>query len=178
MQNYNQSLQFPTLSEFSNRIIEAEFVKSKSSGNPMVHIKCEVVAPTEYEIDGENVNLAGVKTDNYYTTQHEFEDGSIDGVKTEDDHDRVMKMLFTPLDIEESAIDWDNINVDLLLKGKVILTQMSAEVTEQRKTPTKAQVDAAKAKGVRPVGDIMKNPKTGRVLIQYKPVIKQIFGVA
>ena len=65
---WNSNIQFPTDSNFVNRIVEAEFGESKNSGNPMVTLELEVVTPAEVEIGGVMYNIAGVGCKQYYTT--------------------------------------------------------------------------------------------------------------
>lgn len=65
---WSAAVMIPTSSEYANRITGASFSPSKSSGNPMVTVECEVVTPQEVEVGGEQVNIAGVSTTNYFVT--------------------------------------------------------------------------------------------------------------
>lgn len=175
-------MMFPTDSNYANRILGADFGNSKTSGNPMITIECEVVQPQEVEIDGVMVTIGGIKTTNYLTTQVLTKDG-IDEEKTTSALKRVTDFL-RPL-FPDNPEYVDNFNPiapdkDMLkaLKGKIVLTMMESEVEERRKTPTVAQIEAAKKQNVRPQGDLMKHPMTGKVLINYWPKIREFFGPA
>lgn len=173
---WNASMQFPTDSNYTNRILSAKFGPSNSSGNPMVTLECEVVQPEEVEIAGENVTIAGVNTKSYYTTQvTDNEERTVSSRK------RLVDLL-NNLGIDTSNLNWDNLGPQLQpLVGKCILTMMSAQVQERRKTPTAAQIAEAKKNGVtdfRNIGEVMKNPVTGKPLINYWPQISEIFGLS
>lgn len=176
---WNANMQFPTDSNFVNRITGAEFGPSNSSGNPMITLHTEVVSPQEVEIDGKMVNIAGVKSIQYYVT-----DVKDDPEKTRSCRDRITnndegpnKGLWPKLGLDPATINWDNIDVKPLL-GKLILTQMSPDIEPQRKNPTMAQIEAAKKLNKRAEGDPQTNPLTGAPLINYWPKIRQIFGLA
>lgn len=44
---------------YTLRCLKAEFGQSKSSGNPMITLKCEIVAPEEIEHGGTKYNISG-----------------------------------------------------------------------------------------------------------------------
>lgn len=174
-QKWNATVQFPTDSNYVNRITGVTFGPSNSSGNPMITLACEVVQPDEVEIGGVMFNIAGTPTKNYYTTQTEDEE------KTANARKRVTDLL-TLLGIDTSNLNWDNLGPQLEpLKGKLILTMMSCTIQERRKNPTAAQIEAAKKQGLtdfRNIGDVMKHPVSGKALINYWPKIDEIFGLA
>lgn len=172
---WNYKIMFPTDSNFINRVTNASFTQSKASGNPMIVLEMEVVSPTEVQVGNDTVNIAGVKTTNYYTTQS-FVDGVLDVEKTAKNRSDLEKLYATfGLDFTEFNPE----NPDLSgFKGKSVYTQMSPEIQEQRKNPSAEQIADAKAKGVKFVqGDIMLNPITGKPLVSYRPNVREIFGL-
>lgn len=164
---WNAELQFPTNSDFVNRIIGAEFGPSNNSGNPMITIEAEVNTPQEVMIGEKQVTIAGVKAKKYYVT--EVKD---DPAKTEEKREEVKK-LWTDLGLDPSTINWDNIDVSPL-RGKLIMTLMSGKKTERRANPTSEQLK----KDPKALGPVLKNPATGKALIQWWPQIDEIFGLA
>ena len=171
MQKWNSKVQFPSDSCFVNRVTDATFGPSNSSGNPMLTLTCEVVSPATYEIGTETYNIAGVQTKNYYTTAVQGDDE-----RTAECQKR-FKALWELFGLDPNTINWDNPDVSPL-RGKLILTQMSPDIEPQRKNPTAAQIEAAKKTGARPEGDVQKHPVTGAPLINYWPKIREIFGLA
>ena len=168
---------FPTTSETVNRIVGAKFSPSKSSGNPMVEVNTEVVTPEEVEIGGEMITISGVKATNYFVTTVFIEDKvTVDEEKTEKSREN-FKAFYSKLGLDPSTINWDNVDTKPLL-GILTMTQMESETEERRKTPTLAQIEAAKSSGKRVEGDIMKNPVTGKPLVNYWPKIREFFGAA
>ena len=174
-QKWNASIQFPTDSNYVNRITNVLFGPSNRSGNPMVTLEMEVVSPDEVEVGGVMYNIAGVPTKNYFTTQTDDEE------KTANARKRLVDLL-TNLGLDTSALNWDNLGPQLQdLKGKLVLTMMGSQPDARRKTPTAAQIEAAKKQGLKDfsqIGDVMKNPVTGKPLINYWPKCDEIFGLA
>jgi len=170
---WNSDIMFPTDSDYIARIVGATFAPS-SKGNPMLTLNFEVVSPQEKEVAGEMVSLAGVKAKKYYVTSALDESGDVDVEKSERCVETINK-LADSLGIE--SLDLSNIDTKPWL-GKLCLVQMSSNVTEQRKTPTASQIEAAKKAGKRPEGDVMKHPVSGKNLIEYWPQIDEIFGLA
>lgn len=170
---WNSDIMFPTDSDYIARIVGATFAPS-SKGNPMLTLSFEVVSPQEKEVAGEMVVMAGIKAKKYYVTSALDESGEVDVEKSERCVETIKK-LAESLGIGE--LDLSNINTQPWL-GKLCYAQMSSNITEQRKTPTASQIEAAKKAGKRPEGDVMKHPVTGKALIEYWPQIDQIFGLA
>lgn len=192
-EQWHSGIQFPTDSNFVNRITGAEFKKSKSSGNPMLEIDFEVISPETVEIAGEQINIAGVMTKSYYTTKTFITDKgetSVDEEKsaknlerllsTKQDRPGLIRVLFP--DKPEYADNFNPENPDAqMLKdmvGLCVLTQMSPKTEKRTKNPTLEQIATAKAKREYPVGDVMKHPVTGKELIAYRPEIREIFALA
>jgi len=180
--NWNASIQFPSDSCFVNRIISAKFAPS-NSGNPMITIESEVVQPETYNVGGQDINIAGVKVKSYYTCKV-MEGDVVNEEKTAQARSRVFvsanpeqPSLWDKLGLDGSKEDPENPNVKQL-EGICFYAQMSSRPDEQRKTPTAEQIALAKSKGQRALGDIMKNPVTGKALCKYWPQIDEIFGVA
>lgn len=177
-EQWNSSIQFPTDSSFTNRITSAEWGPSKSSGNPMFTIKCEVISPEVVDVGGEDVSIAGVESINYFTTKTAGnDDKSAKNLKT-------CKELIAKLfpDKPEYVTDYnpENPDADMVkaMVGKCVLTQMRGKAEPRTKNPTSEQIAAAKAVGKHPVGDVMKNPVTGKPLSRYVPEIQEIFALA
>jgi len=173
-QNWNAKLQFPTDSNYVNRICAGQF-KQSSAGNPMVVLTFEVLAPQEVEIAGEATNIAGVKCDSWYVTTV-FDGDQIDQEATKKARDK-FKQLCGWLDVDVESINWENIDTKPFI-GKTILSMMEGRADIQRKTPTMEQIAAAKKLGKKPEGDILKNPVTKEPLVQYWPRIVEVFGAA
>jgi hypothetical protein len=174
---WNADIMFPSDNTFVNRILAIKAALS-NDGNPMITIETEVVSPTVYEVNSEEINIQGVKATTYQTYKVFNEDGSVNTESTEKCQKRV-KELLKNLEIPEEDINWDNLGpVIAPLKGKLIMTQMNSRIDPQRRTPTTVQIEAAKKTGKRPEGDIMKHPKTGRDMIKYWPNVVEIFGLS
>ncbi len=175
---WNATMQFPTDSNFTNRIIGIDFGPSKSSNNPMLTVTCELYHPQEVEIDGKQVTIAGVETTNYFITENPG-----DEEKTVASRQRCMDNFWTkvhtPEELENAHKEpnWENIDTKHLL-GRLVLTQMEATTQERTKSPTAEQIAKAKANKTKPVGDLMKHPVTGKTLINYWPKINEFFGLA
>lgn len=162
----------PTDSNYICRITEADFGPSKSSGNPMITINWEIVAPTEVEIGGEMVNVAGVKTQPTYHTS-----GNSADPEKDTKNKAAIKELFGKFKLDNENINYDNIDAKPFL-GLTAFCTVKAKMVEDRKTPTAKQIEDAKKKGTRAEGDVMTNPVTGAKLVKYWPEIGQIFGLA
>jgi hypothetical protein len=180
--NWNAEIPFPSDSCFKNRIISAKFAPS-NKGHQMITLELEVVEPATYPIGDQEVNIAGVKAKMYFITKMFDENGNVDESKTANCRSRVFvsanpekPSLYDQLGLDGAAADPENPNVSEML-GKVVYTQMSSEPTEQRKTPTADEIAKAKKAGTRPVGAVMKHPKTGKPLVKYWPKIDEIFGL-
>lgn len=184
-EQWHSGIQFPTDSNFVNRITAVEFKKSKSSGNPMIQVDCEVISPETVEVAGEMVNIAGVSTINYYTTMtpDDAEKSAknlerLCGTKT--DRPGLLRILFPDKPEYADQFNPENPDAEMLkaMVGLCILTQMSPEKEEKTKNPTSEEIAKAKAKGEYPKGQVMKHPVTGKPLIAYRPQIKEIFALA
>jgi hypothetical protein len=187
--DWNFQIQFPTNSNFVNRITSLTFETAKSSGNPMLKLECEVISPETVDVAGELVNIAGVKTVSYYTTKVIGDDDkSIEASSkcleriTGNNPERpgLLRILFPDNPEFCDQFNAENPDNDMLKKaeGLCILTAMSAKAEERRATPTAAEIEAAKAKRQRPQGAIMKNPRTGKPLVSYRPQVNEIFALA
>lgn len=183
--DWNFKIQFPSNSNFINRIKSVEFGPAKSSGNPMLTVKCEVISPEVVDVAGELVNIAGVETTNYYTTKVVGDDkrsGEVIErlVSTNPEQPGLLTILFP--DNPEFVSEFNPENPDqTVLKamvGKCIMTSMSPKVEPMTATPTSEQIEDAKAKRIRPVGSPMKHPVTGKPLTSYRPQINEVFALA
>jgi hypothetical protein len=168
--DYNKKMQFPNNDNYVNRITCVEFKESKSSGNPMLAITCEIVSPTTVEIAGKEVNVAGLETTSYYTTTV-LEGAEVDTEETASKRER-LEELYAKLGLDFKNENWQNPNVKAF-ENKVILTAMGSEVKRMHKTPTAEQL-----KNGQKQGDVMKDPLTGKEMVFYEPKIIEIFGEA
>ena len=160
---------FPTDSNYVCRFIEESFVKS-SKGNPMIVLQPEIVSPAEVNNGQETLNIAGTKPAKmYFNTKVLDEDGNIVQDKTDSAAKRI-EQLYTALELDFTDFNPDN--PTLAFKGKTFYCMIQCEEDAQRKNPTPDQIK----KGER--GDTMKNPVTGKDLITYKPVVREVFGLA
>lgn len=185
VKDWNFKIQFPSNSNFINRIKSVEFGPAKSSGNPMLTVKCEVISPEVVDVAGELVNIAGVETTNYYTTKVIGDDERSTQVLerltgTNPEQPGLITILFP--DNPEFVKDFnsENPSQDTLkaMVGKCIMTAMSPKVEPMTATPTSEQIEDAKAKRQRPVGSPMKHPVTGKPLTSYRPQINEVFALA
>lgn len=188
---WNSKIQFPTNSDFVLCITEATFGPSKASGNPMITVEWETRTPEIVNIAGEEIDISGVKSNPmnhlYFPTRNPD-----DKVKEKNAIERLvgegssvtppgfLRMMFP--DNPEYSVNFnpDNPDAEMLkqLKGKCFYAQMGPDIQEQRKDPTKEQIEAAKKTGARPVGDVQKHPVTGKALISYNPKVREVFGLA
>lgn len=186
MKSWNAKIQFPTDSDYINRVTTATFGPSKSSGNPMITLELEIVSPRSKDVGGEEIELAGVKCKHYLTIKVLPPDNASDkelAYAEEASKDALGRckefyaMAFP--DDPDRATSLNPENPDLTgLVGLCFYTQMQPDVEEQRKNPTPEQIAAGQKIGKRPEGDIMKHPVSGKALIQYWPKIREVFGLA
>lgn len=172
IKKWNAELRVPTDSNYQARIVGIEFTTAKSSDNPMVVIDFEFTQPTEVEILGGLYNIAGVKAQKRYYTITKTENGNRVAAQGRE----ALQFLFDQVGYTD-PVDWENPPISVL-KGKNWLVGQEAEEKIKRKTPTLAQVEEAKAKGVSPMGDPQKHPVTGKPLVQYWPSVTDVFAVA
>jgi hypothetical protein len=176
--NWNSDIRFPADSCFLNRVTSAKVGPSKSSGKRMITLEMEVVSPDTYDVAGQLVNIAGVKTTNYYSIEGDDDEGTAKAQR------RVFKSdnpEFPSL-AEKFRLDWtdaDRLNPPVKeLVGKVVMTQMDSDEDPQRRTPTAAQIEKAKANKTKPEGDVMIHPVTKKPIYKYYPRVKEIFALA
>jgi len=186
---WNKNVQFPTDSDFVIRITGASFGPSKSSGNPMITAEWEIVSPSEKEIGGEAYEMAGIASNPmshlYYGTKTVG-----DEEKSANQKDRLcsssvetpgfLRLAFPDKPEYADNFNPDNPDAEMLkaLEGLCFFAQMSPDTVQERKNPTQAQIEEAKAKGIRAEGDVMKHPLTGKPLVSYRPKVRNIFGLA
>lgn len=169
---WNSKIQFPSDSQFKNRIIGCEFKNSKNSGNPMLEFKLEVVAPETYDVAGELVNIAGVQASFWRVTGNPND--AVKDKNFKSDTEKLLKSLGYPM----AELNWDNIDTKPVL-GKLVYCEMSSQINEMHKTPTTEEVAKAKTNetDIRLAGAIQINPMTGEKRVKYFPQIKEIFGL-
>lgn len=173
---------FPTDTCFFNRILDVKFAPS-NAGNPMVTIETEIVHPNEYDIAGEIINISGVKVSTWYPIKV-LENGEVNEEKTKEAQDKYTRLILDLFPTEQArhTINWNNPDISGI-KGLVVMTHMADDEQEQRKTPTSKQISEAKANGIsgdklKYIGDVLRNPRTGKPMIIHRPVLREIFGLA
>lgn len=167
---WTSKLPFPKDSNYIIACKDATFGPSKSSGKPMITAKFEVVAPDVAMIDGEEVTIAGVEMTMYWVTQSIDEHGNLDAEKTKSIAQRIEK-LYKAFGLDFSTFNPENPDVDAF-KGKRVYALLESEPREQRKQPTPEQLKNKQ------LGDVLKNPVTGKALVNYFPKCSEIFGLA
>ena len=153
------------------RCLSADFGPSKSSGKPMITMEHEVIAPQEVEIGGKMVTVAGTKIKTYNVTQSINEAGEVDMEKTESIRERLEK-LYAAYGLDFTTFNAENPDVTGFV-GKCVHAYVVANPTEKRKSPTAEQLKKGEKQG-----DILKNPITGKPMVEYWPKIDEIFGLA
>lgn len=157
---------FPSDSDYILRVIGATFGPSNSSGNPMITLKFEVVSPSEREIGGEVYSVAGVKCEGYFTSSVMG-----DAEKTTKKRQGI-DLLHEKFGLEKTNINYDNIDVKPFL-SKCVYAVVDCKPEEKRKAPNAEQIAKNQKQG-----DVMKNPITGKALVDYWPKLGEIFGLA
>lgn len=166
----NASKQLPK-NQYAVRFTDEKASPSKSTGNPMVTLEAEIVAPDTIvsPFTGETLEIAGYKIKPVYMSlQAKNEDGSVDKEKTQQAVDRYTDyMKRCGLDVPEEGIDTENPVMGF--KGKVIDVILDSEEFVQRATPTPEQKAAGK------LGDEIKG-QDGKPIKSYKPWITMVLG--
>jgi len=171
MSKWNSTMPWIKKSDYILRCVEEIFAPS-NSGNPMYTLKFEVAAPSEVEDDdGNPMTVAGISVSYWCVTKNTT------GTKDENPEQATERCkknfikLLEAFELPTDNIDWDNPTGGF--KGKLVYALVEDNPTEQRGSPTKADL----AKGIR-VGPILLHPKTKKPLIQHYPVIKDFYGIA
>lgn len=149
------------------RCTEALFGASKRTDNPMATLSFEIVSPTEMEVGGKMITFAGTPLKHYVVTTA-LEDGAVNAEKTASCQERV-KDLFEKFGVDFSGFNPENPDFSGLV-GKQVWALLVSDRSEKRRDQTAEQ----KAKGE--LGSIIKDPITGKDLIQYFPKIDSFFG--
>lgn len=174
-QKWNMDTPWERKSDYILRCIEETFAPS-NGGNPMVTLKFEVAAPEEVEINGEMRVVAGVPITSYNVTKsmkgYTDNQGNVvtPEMQTAKKQAQYIKLL-NAFEIPSDNINWDS--PPLGFKGKCVYAMLENDATEQRGSPTKADL----AKGIK-VGPILMNPKTKQPLVKNYPKIVEIYGIA
>jgi hypothetical protein len=168
MNKWSNSIPWFKSNDYICRCIEESFGPAKSSGNPMLELKWEVVAPEEMEYNGEKFNIAGVSAglSTYFVTKTVDAEGNVDTEKSSNNEKR-LQQLYDDLELGVPSVNVDN--PPLKFKGLLAYCLMEDNKTEQRKSPTKEQL----SKGQK-MGDIMLHPKTKQPMVVHYPKIAQI----
>jgi hypothetical protein len=181
-QKWHSGIMFPNDSDYIARVIGFDFGNSQASGNPMITLDWEIDSPAEKEIGDMGIFiLAGLKLGKtYYSTSNpndlEKQEKSRKFLFNKDPNS--MGLFFAFELPSEDKIDWDNIQkLKDYFYGMKQMCYISADVVEKRKTPTREQIERAKAMKKEPEGDVCVNPKTGLALLNYYPKVRQMFGL-
>lgn len=183
-QKWNKTVLWPTESGYVCRIVGLDFTPSKNTGNPMLKISWETVSlngSQEVQIGSETFNIAGVETDTYHVTTNLKADKTIDNDATAKSQKRFKKMM-EDLEFTED-LNWDNLKPQLepYLMSKLVFCYMTPDEVERTADPTADELNAGLAQGLKLKeikGRVLKNPKTGRILIDYYPKVREVFGLA
>lgn len=170
MQQWNNKVLFPADSDYSNRVLSAKYGPAKGSGNPQIVLEMEVVTPASKEVAGVEYNIAGLKTQNYFSVNGYNEDGEPDAERTTSNRAKI-KALYEQFGLpapEDYEVPLDT----SAFKGKIVLTQMRSKINKVRKTPTLEQMKKNE------LGDVQKHPITGKEMITYWPEVVEIYGLA
>lgn len=183
--NWNNSIMFPSDSQFVCRVTKATHSPSKTSGNPMITLGFEVVSPEDYQVGDKLVNIAGVSANlsKYFTTKVLDDNEQEDVEETKSKREQVFGSsgdpdslsLYEAFGLDGSKEDPENPNVKQF-EGLCVYCQMSSKIEQTRKTPTAEQLAKAKKAGINPrdAGDIQKHPVTGKPMVKYWPQIDKI----
>jgi len=182
MEKWTNSVMFPT-DNFVLRVVEAGFGPSKSSGNPMITLTPEIVSPASIEVAGIEYNIQGLKVSPYYATTQTLPSASVTEEEAEEkskyNDTRVFNStnpekpsLYQLFEIDATGVDKNNPDVSQF-KGKLFHARLKSKVNEKTKSPTAEQLK----KGQK-VGDVIKNPKTGKPEVTFYPEIDKIYGIA
>lgn len=172
MSKWNSTIPWVKKSDYILRCVEETFAPS-NSGNPMFTLKFEVAAPSEVpnDEDGTDMTVAGTPVTYWCVTK------SVTGNKDETPEQATERCkknytkLLEAFELPTDNIDWDNPVGGF--KGKLVYALVEDNPTEQRGSPTKADL----AKGIRQ-GPVLVHPKTKKPLIQHYPAIKDFYGIA
>jgi hypothetical protein len=171
MNKWNMSLPWVKKSDYILRCIEEKFGPS-NSGNAMWTLKFEVAHPeTVINDDSKEMSVAGTPIQFWAVTNNVT--GSKDTSPEEATakaRDRYKKLL-TVFELPTDDINWDNPSGGF--KGKLVYALVDDNESEQRGTPTKADL----AKGIKQ-GPVLINPKNKKPLKSHYPKIVEIFGLA
>lgn len=185
---WNRNIQFPSDSDFVVRITDANFGPSKSSGHPMLTLEWEIVSPSEKEIGGDMYEMAGISSNpmnHLYWKTKDLNDeaksaNALERLVSKGDPQGVLRTMLPEMSDLVDAFNPENPSQEILdaLKGLCVFVQMAPDIVPQRKNPTSVQIAEAKKTGKRAEGDIQKHPISGKPLVEYRPKVKEIFGVA
>lgn len=166
---YNSTVVFEKDSNYIIRCMEVAFGPS-AAGNPMLTFDYEIVSPETIESAGETYEVAGIKMRTWQVCQT-MVDGVVDVEKTSKNLD-ALKKLYTAFGCPDVVINPENPDITPF-KGKCVYALLVNDSQDQRKSPTKTQLDAGQKQG-----DILLHPITKQPLKFNKPKIGEIFGLA
>jgi hypothetical protein len=154
------------------RCIEEGFAPSRSSGKPMITLKCEIASPETINIAGEDILVVGIKAGltHYQVTKSVDDQGVVDEEKS-----KALKKSLEEL-YEQFGIKVDGeLNVDnppLGFKNKLVWAVLDNDRRPMLRTPTKEQLD----KGIKRDAPelIMLHPQTKQPMIENWPKIVKI----
>lgn len=154
---------------YAVRILEEEFKISNNSGNPMIVLVGEIVAPDSFKdpVTGATVNIHGTELDDFYLVLSDVKDAK----KAQANFNRyadTRKRVGNP--VPEEGIDVDNPPTDVF-KGLILDCICDSEEQMQRKDPTPEQ------KAKKEMGDPLLDAQ-GKKMMYYRHKIKEILGLA
>lgn len=174
MQKWNNQVKI-TNENVVLRCLEESFGPSKSSGNPMITLKYEVVSPESINVGGVDYSVVGLSVGpSYYVTKdltNEEKSANADKYTFGPSNDPERLSLYELFEVDTT--DLDKNNPKLSFKGKLVHARISSEIKEVRKAPTSDELK----KGIKE-GAVVKNPKTGKAEYTAYPKISKIYGLA
>lgn len=175
MKNWDASIQIPINSEYILRILEEKFAPN-NNGNPMITLTAEIVSPTSVDVNGEDINIAGIKIPLYYVTQVMDENGNVDAEKTTAAQARVFnnaskKSIYQLFEIPITPDQYNNPPLGFV--GKCVYARIRPDAKVKRDSPTAEDLK----KGLKE-GKVSVNPKTKKPIQTFYPKVEDIYGLA
>ena len=175
MKNWDASIQIPTNSEYILRILEEKFAPN-NNGNPMITLTAEVASPTSVNVNGEDINIAGIKIPLYYVTQVMDDTCNVDAEKTAAAQARTFSnnennSLYQLFEIPVTPDQYNNPPLGFV--GKCVYARVKPDAKVKRDSPTAEDLK----KGLKE-GKVSVNPKTKKPIHTFYPKVEEIYGLA
>ena len=142
---WNNSTPFPQNS-YTIRCIEETFGPSKSSGNPMITRKWEIVSPETVQIGDRQVSVAGQEITEYITCKVKNEDGDGWNVAKSDKAFGRLRDDLLLLGADASS-DIDDENPPTIARGLEVIAYVYAKEQARLAAPTPEQLAKGQKQG-------------------------------